>query len=53
VLSAGELRALGGNVDQALCVIDREEGGAQALLTAGIHLTPLFRRRDILEEAHD
>jgi orotate phosphoribosyltransferase len=53
VLSASELRALGANVDHALCVIDREEGGAEALLKAHIHLTPLFRRRDLLEEAHD
>ena len=46
VLSAGDLRALGARIDTAICVIDREEGGTEALAAAGIRLTPLFRKRD-------
>ena len=38
VISTGELRNLGAHVDHALCVIDRQEGGAQALATEGITL---------------
>jgi orotate phosphoribosyltransferase len=48
--SAQGLRALGARVDHALCVIDREEGGAAALAGAGIRLLSLLRRED-LEQA--
>lgn len=48
VLSTRELRALGARVDQAVCVIDREEGGRQALSGIGVSLTALFRRTDLL-----
>ena len=44
VISTGELRKLGAHVDHALCVIDREEGGAQALADAGITLRALLTR---------
>lgn len=46
-ISAGELRALGARVDHALCVIDREEGGAPALAAEGIALRALLTRRDL------
>jgi orotate phosphoribosyltransferase len=44
VISTGELRKLGAHVDHALCVIDRQEGGAQALADAGITLRALLTR---------
>ena len=47
VISTGELRALGAHVDHALCVIDRQEGGAQALADAGITLRALLTRADL------
>jgi orotate phosphoribosyltransferase len=50
VISTGELRNLGAHVDHALCVIDRQEGGAQALADAGITLRALLTRAD-LEQA--
>jgi orotate phosphoribosyltransferase len=47
VLSAADLRAAGALIDTAVCVIDREEGGAAALAEAGIDLRPLFTRSDL------
>ena len=47
VISTGQLRDLGARIDAAVCVIDREEGGAAALATAGIRLLPLFTRADL------
>ncbi len=47
VQSTRDLRALGANVEHALCVIDREEGGAQALADADLTLHALFGRRDL------
>jgi orotate phosphoribosyltransferase len=43
-ISTKELRHLGAHVDHALCVIDRQEGGAQALATDGITLRALLTR---------
>ena len=42
VISTGELRALGASIDTALCVIDREAGGKEALASSGIELRALF-----------
>jgi len=42
VLSTEDLRALGASVEHALCVIDREAGGADRLAEVGVALTPLF-----------
>lgn len=42
VLSTAELRALGAEIDAALCVIDREQGGAEALAAEGVELTALL-----------
>jgi len=47
VISTGELRKLGAHVDHALCVIDRQEGGAEALAEHGITLRALLKRSDL------
>ena len=47
VISTGELRKLGAHVDHALCVIDRQEGGAEALAEHGIKLRALLKRADL------
>jgi orotate phosphoribosyltransferase len=36
-------------VRNAVCVVDREEGGSDALARLGVRLRPLFRARDLLE----
>ena len=41
------LRAAGLVVERALCVLDREEGGSEALAALGVRLEPLFRRADL------
>jgi orotate phosphoribosyltransferase len=46
-ISTKELRHLGAHVDHALCVIDRQEGGSQALATEGITLRALLTRQDL------
>lgn len=46
VLSTAELRGLGARVDAALCVIDREQGGAPALAAEGIALSALLTAAD-------
>jgi orotate phosphoribosyltransferase len=46
-VSTGQLRKLGARVDHALCVIDRQEGGAEALASDGISLRSLLNRRDL------
>ena len=45
VLSAQDLRAEGAVVEDALCVIDREGGGADVAAAEGIRLTALFTMR--------
>ena len=40
--SCRELRQLGARVSVAVCVIDREAGGAEMLQEAGVELRPLF-----------
>ncbi len=52
VLSTRDLRELGASVEQALCVIDREAGGAANLAEADVRLTPLFTM-SALERAAD
>jgi orotate phosphoribosyltransferase len=41
------LRAAGLEIERALCVLDREEGGAEGLAALGVRLEPLFRRADL------
>ncbi len=43
------LRAVGLECRHAVCVVDREEGGIDALARKGVRLTPLFRASDLLE----
>ena len=47
IASCEELRALGGIVPHALCVIDREAGGREALAARGIEMLSLFTRSDL------
>ncbi|MEM9132606.1 MAG: orotate phosphoribosyltransferase [Actinomycetota bacterium] len=50
VISTGDLRERGAEVATALCVIDREQGGADNLAEAGVTLDPLFTR-SVLENS--
>jgi orotate phosphoribosyltransferase len=43
------LREAGLTVQTAVCVVDREEGGAEALAESGVRLRPIFRASDVLE----
>jgi len=45
----GALREVGLEVRNAVCVIDREEGGVDALASEGVHLRALFRASEIAE----
>ena len=47
VLSVQDLRAEGAIVEHALCVIDREGGGADVVGAEGIELRALFTMRDL------
>jgi orotate phosphoribosyltransferase len=47
VTSATRMRELGAEVHDAVCVLDRQEGGAQALATIGIRLQALLTRADL------
>ncbi len=46
-LSTRDLRDLGARVSQAVCVIDRESGGAENLVKAGVELHALFRMGEL------
>ena len=45
------LRAAGLECGTAVCVVDREEGGADALARHAVRLRPLFRASELLEAA--
>jgi orotate phosphoribosyltransferase len=45
------LREAGLVVNTAVCVVDREEGGADALARQAVRLRPLFRAGELLERA--
>ncbi len=47
VLSTHDLRERGATVTQAVCVIDREAGGVQALADAGVELRALFTMSEL------
>ncbi len=49
IISAKELREQGAIINNALCVIDREQGGTEALLENEIHLTQLFTMSELKE----
>ena len=43
------VRASGLVVHNAVCIVDREEGGADALARQAVRLRPLFRAKDLLK----
>jgi orotate phosphoribosyltransferase len=43
------VREAGLTCHAAVCVVDREEGGADALAREAVRLVPLFRARDVME----
>ena len=43
------LREAGLTCRTAVCVVDREEGGVDALAREAVRLTPLFRAREVIE----
>src|SRR5258707_290043 len=45
--SVAALRGAGLIVEAAICVVDREEGGAEALAREGLQLFPLFRAGEL------
>lgn len=47
VASCEDLRRLGAQIETAVCVIDRESGGIDALREVGLELRSLFRRSDV------
>ena len=51
VLSATDLRALGATITTAVCVIDREQGGAGALASEGVALVSLLTATDLRHAA--
>jgi orotate phosphoribosyltransferase len=52
VISCGDLRDRGAVVEHALCVIDRESGGPQALADLGVELRPLFTMTELKAAAN-
>jgi orotate phosphoribosyltransferase len=44
------LREAGLRVSNAVCVVDREEGGADALARAAVRLRPLFRASELMKD---
>ncbi|MBV8444390.1 MAG: orotate phosphoribosyltransferase, partial [Candidatus Dormibacteraeota bacterium] len=48
--AAAAVRTVGAVVVEAICVVDREEGGAEALREAAIPLHALFRRSEFSQE---
>ena len=47
VTSCGDLREHGAVVETALCVIDRESGGPEALAEIGVELRPLYTMSEL------
>ncbi len=47
ILSVKDLRALGADITHAMCVIDREQGGREALKEIGVELVPLFTMSEL------
>lgn len=47
VLSTTDLRAIGADIGQVACVIDRSEGGAQSLADQGLSLLSVVDRADL------
>ena len=51
VLSTTDLRALGARISEALCVIDRGQGGSEALAAEGIRLLSLLTAEELRSAA--
>lgn len=51
IISANDLREAGAQVEQVLCVIDREAGGGEKLTEAGLVMQPLLTMSFIKEAA--
>jgi orotate phosphoribosyltransferase len=49
VEAVAALREAGLTVRTAVCVVDREEGGADSLARAGVQLRPLYRASELLK----
>ena len=49
VAAVQALRESGLTCRTAVCVVDREEGGADALAREAVRLTPLFRAQDVVQ----
>lgn len=49
--ACSRVRDCGLNIAAVCCILDREEGGAEALAEAGYNLLSLFTRRELLEIA--
>ncbi len=47
IISTKELKALGADIETVLCVIDREQGGREALLSDGLKLNALFTMTEL------
>jgi orotate phosphoribosyltransferase len=50
IISANDLRQTGAIIQNAVCVIDRQSGGSEALAAENIHLKPLFKM-DFIKQA--
>jgi len=44
------LRASGITVNQGICILDREEGGYEALKQAGVTMYPIFKKSDFITD---
>lgn len=51
LLSVAELRALGAEVTDVVCVIDRESGGVENLAKEGLRLHSLFKMSELMKHA--
>ena len=49
ILSVDDLRKEGAIINKAICVIDREQGGKEALKNINIELLPLFTMNELKE----
>lgn len=47
LISAKDLQALGAQIIGVVCVIDRQQGGREALAKEGLELRPLFTRAEL------
>ncbi len=51
-ISSRQLRDLGAHISSALCVLDRQEGGSEALAAENIELHALLTRADLDQAGH-